>query len=101
MPDFNIAVNGDSLTASDFTPASVSSSSHVTINGNPVSIEGDSVSTHSKTNPSETHANATMISSKQSFVKINVSNSVIVDGDYASCDNSHTINATGFVVIKT
>lgn len=101
MPDFNIAVNGDSLNTGEFTAATVSSSSHVTINGSPVSIEGDSVSTHSKTNPSETHANATMVSSKQSFVKINVSDLIIVDGDNASCDTFHTINATGFVVIKT
>ena len=100
MASFDVVIDVDSLNTGVFSPASVSSSSHVTINGNPVSVEGDSVSTHSRTSPSETHAGATMVSSNQSFVTINGSN-VIVDGDAASCDPTHTINASGFVVINT
>lgn len=96
---FKIAVNNDSLNTGVFTPAAVISSSHVKINGTSVCVETDSVTTHSRTSPSETHAGAFMESSQQNFVKINGFN-IIIDGDAASCSPTHTVNATGFVLIN-
>lgn len=97
---FKIAVNNDSLNTGVFTPANVISSSHVKINGVSVCIENDDVTTHSRTFPNQTHAGAFMESSHQNFVKINGFN-IIVDGDAASCSPTHTVNATGFVLINT
>jgi uncharacterized Zn-binding protein involved in type VI secretion len=97
---FNISVHNDALNTGVFTPSTVISNSHVKINGKSISIETDDVTTHSRTLPNQTHAGAFMVSSNQSFVRINSFN-IIVDGDSASCDVTHTVNATGFVLITT
>lgn len=96
-----ISVNNDSLNVGSFSPAnvsSVSSSSHVRINGKPIVVQGGSVSTHSFS--TQTHSGATMVSSGQGFIRINSIN-IIVDGDAATCSASHTVNATGFVTVNT
>lgn len=91
MPD--IAVNGNGVITSPWSPspAIISKTGNVRINGQAIVTHGDTIPTHTRL-LFPTHTSPTMIAS-QSTVKVNGAN-VIVDGDAASCSTTHTVVAS-------
>ena len=94
-----IALSTNTMDVGDFTTVVLAKTSNVRINGLAIMTEGDSVVTHTRTSPSVTHDGAELIADYQEGVEagegFRVNGSlVIVDGDPADCDPTHTVNAS-------
>jgi uncharacterized Zn-binding protein involved in type VI secretion len=86
-----IARSTNSMSVTPFTATVLSKTSSVRINSQAIMTHGDSVPSHSRTGPTQTHPSQTLVSS-QSMFKVNGAN-VIIDGDAATCDPTHTVIA--------
>jgi uncharacterized Zn-binding protein involved in type VI secretion len=87
-----IALSGDGVITSPWSPspAIISKTGNVRINGRTVVVHGDVIPTHTRF-LFPTHTSPTMIAS-QGTIRVN-GQGVIVNGDRASCDATHTVVA--------